>query len=271
MISRDDALRRAGAELSCTVSGGARAGGGAPWIVLTHGAAMDRTVFDAQVRALVAAGYRTLTWDLRGHGRSRVDPGIRLTARDMLEDLAELLAHVGVERPVLVGHSLGGNLSQELVRRCPARARGLVVLDAAWNAGPLTRTERLLLRASGPLLRLVPPSQLPDLMARASAITPDGIARTRAVMAAMPRATFLEVWAAVTDLVRPDPTSRTPVPLALLRGERDATGNIATSMPRWAQVEQVRERVIPDAGHVVMLDAPDTTSRALLEALDGML
>lgn len=49
-----------------------------------------------------------------------------------------------------------------------------------------------------------------------------------------------------------------------------ALGNIATAMPRWAAHEGVQEHAIREAGHVVMLDAPQSTSDALLAVLEGM-
>lgn len=83
----------------------------------------------------------------------------------------------------------------------------------------------------------------------------------------MPHRTFLDVWRATVSLVSPDPAYRTPVSLGLIRGALDRTGNIAEAMPRWARAEGVHEQVIPQAGHVVTLDAPDATSRALLRVL----
>ena len=57
----------------------------------------------------------------------------------------------------------------------------------------------------------------------------------------LPKRTFLDVWRATVSLVDPDPAYRTPVPLGLIRGADDRTGNIATAMPRWAAAEGVTE------------------------------
>jgi pimeloyl-ACP methyl ester carboxylesterase len=264
MAALPQTLTRPGAQIRYVDSGGS----GTP-VVLTHGAGMDRTMFAPQADALRRAGFRTVTPDLRGHGASTLAAGTRFTADDALADLTALLDHLQLEAPVLVGHSLGGNLSQALVRRHPERAGGLIVLDATWSAGPLTRLEQLVLPLAAPALALVPASRLPGLMARASAVTPSAIAATEEVFAAMGKRTFLDVWRATVSLVRPDPGYRTPVPLGLIRGEQDTTGNIASAMPRWAQAEGVEEQVIPGAGHVVTLDAPEATSSALREILAG--
>src|SRR5690606_1592198 len=120
-----------------------------------------------------------------------------------------------------------------------------------------------------PSLALVPARSLPGIMARASAVSPSGIARTEATFARMPKRLFLDVWRATVSFVEPDPAYRCPVPLALVRGAADRTGNIATAMPRWALAEGIDEHVIPDAGHIVTWDAPEEASRVLLSILDG--
>lgn len=239
-----------------------------PAVVLTHGAGMDHTMWEDQAVALTDAAYRVILWDMRGHGESTLAPHVRFTAADALEDLAALLTECRVDKAVLVGHSLGGNLSQAFVRSHPDRAAGLIVVDATWNTGPLSRLERFALRLAAPSLALIPARTLPRLMARASAITPSAIRRTQRVFARMPKRRFLEVWTATVSFVDPDPEYRAPVPLALVRGAEDRTGNIATAMPRWAHAENIVEHVIPDAGHVVTWDAPGATSHTLRQVLD---
>jgi pimeloyl-ACP methyl ester carboxylesterase len=226
-------------------------------------------MFDEQVPVLIEQGYRVIVWDLRGHGLSALAPGERFTASDALDDVDALLAECGVDVPVLVGHSLGGNLAQAFARAHPRRVGGVMVLDSTWNAGPLSALERLALRLAAPALAVIPQGRLPQIMARASATTPEAIARTEALFGRMPKRTFLEVWRATVSFVTPEPGYRSPVPLALVRGAEDRTGNIATAMPRWAQAEGIAEHVIPGAGHMVTMDAPAATSRLLVDILNG--
>jgi pimeloyl-ACP methyl ester carboxylesterase len=235
-------------------------------LVIVHGAGVDRSMYAPQLDALGTEGHRVVAVDLRGHGDSTLDPGIRVTAPDMLADLVALLEHLALQNPVLVGHSLGGNLTQALVRRHPHLVGGLVAIDCTWNTGPLSALERFALRLAAPGLALIPAGRLPRLMASASAVTPDAVAALEMTFARMPKARFLDVWRATTSLVEPDPDYRTPVPLTLIRGQRDRTGNIATAMPAWAAVEGVTEHVVPAAGHVPTLDAPEAVSALLLEA-----
>lgn len=263
MVNLDRRLARPGAELAF-----ADYGGDGSAVVLTHGAGVDHSMFDEQVLALTAQGYRVIVWDLRGHGQSALAPAERFTAPDALDDLDALLDECGVDVPVLVGHSLGGNLAQAFAHAHPQRTGGVIVLDSTWNAGPLSALERFALQLAAPALALIPAGRLPRIMARASATTPEAIARTEALFARMPKRTFLDVWRATVSFVTPEPGYRSPVPLALVRGAEDRTGNIATAMPRWAHAEGIVEHVVPGAGHMVTMDAPAETSRLLVSILD---
>lgn len=240
-------------------------------VVLTHGAGMDSGTMAGIAADLHADGHRTITWDLRGHGQSPLSKGHRFRAADALDDLAAVIEARDVHRPILIGHSLGANLSQALVRRDPSRAAALIVIGATANAGPLTRVEEFALRRlSGPALALIPARRLPRLLAQASATTPAGIERVRAVFERMPKATFIDVWRATADLVAPEPDYRSPVPLALIRGAEDGTGNIARAMEAWALREGTTVDVIAGAGHVAMWDAPEATVDAVRRALAAL-
>ena len=262
MAPLPDTLDRPGATLRYTDTGGAGEA-----VVFTHGAGVDHEMFDAQFAAVRDSGFRAVSWDLRGHGSSVLRDGVRFRGEDALEDLAALIDHLGLRRPTLVGHSLGGNLVQELVRREHARAGRLIVIGSTWNKGPLTRMERFWLRLAAPSLAMIPTSRLAPLMATASAASPEVVEYARRCFTRMPKPVFLDVWRATAALVDPDPGYRSPVPLTLVRGAADRTGNIATAMPRWAAAEGIPEHVIPDAGHIAPMDAPDAVTAVLLAAL----
>lgn len=264
MVNLDRRLVRPTADIAF-----ADPGEGTSSVVLTHGAGVDHTMFDALTASLTERAVRVIVWDLRGHGQSTLSAGVRFTARDALDDLGALLAECGIDAPVLIGHSLGGNLVQSFAKEHPASVAGVIILDAAWNAGPLSRLERVALRIAAPTLSVIPERMLPRVMARASAVSADAVARTEAVFARMPKRRFLDVWAATASFVAPDPGYRSPVPIALIRGERDRTGNIATATERWSAAEMIDEHVIPDAGHMITWDAPEEVTRVTLGILDG--
>lgn len=113
MVTLPLRLEREGCALAYSDSGGdGRA------VLFLHGAGADSVMFEHQASALVRSGHRVVLWELRAHGRSRPNDA-PITANLLMQDAEALLAALELDRPVLVGHSLGGNIAQELVRRYP--------------------------------------------------------------------------------------------------------------------------------------------------------
>ena len=240
-------------------------GGDGRAVLFTHGAGADRTMFRAQHAHLAALGYRVVSWDQRGHGESLGE--LPYTATRGLADLEALVEKLELEHPVLIGQSLGGNLSQAAVRARPTAYSALVVMDSAWNAAPLSSLDRALLAIATPTLRAIPWRWLPGMMANASAQTADARAALQATFEKLGKRRFLDAWQATVDLLEPLPGYRTPVPLCLIRGSEDRTGTIATLMPRWASAEGIDEVVVAGAGHMVTMDRPAAVSETLAQFL----
>ena len=103
-------------------------GSGAGTFVFVHGAYANRSAFDEQVRAF-ASSHRIVTFDMRGHGESDKPPG-PYSMDDWAEDVRFLCSQLGVTRPIIVGHSMGGLVSVEVAARDPELVRAVVTLDS---------------------------------------------------------------------------------------------------------------------------------------------
>lgn len=99
-------------------------------LVFLHGFSNEAHVWDDAAPA-VAPYYRTLAFDLRGHGDSDRDPEGRYDYDFHVADLEAALASLGIERFVLVGHSLGGRIAMRFAGKHPNRIAGLVIVDSA--------------------------------------------------------------------------------------------------------------------------------------------
>src|SRR3954463_12170343 len=98
----------------------------APPIVLVHGWGCTVYVFRFNIPALADAGYRVVALDLKGHGLSdKPNDPAEYTIDALVEHLREVLDALGVERPVLAGHSLGGTLIYHFAAKHPNRALAL--------------------------------------------------------------------------------------------------------------------------------------------------
>ncbi len=79
-----------------------------------------------------------LVCDLRGHGRSSIPCG-RYAIETFVDDLQDLLTQLRIERPILVGHSLGGTIALRYAFDFPDQVVGITIIDAGCGAGPITR------------------------------------------------------------------------------------------------------------------------------------
>ncbi|MEH1128410.1 alpha/beta fold hydrolase [Micromonospora sp. CPCC 206061] len=102
--------------------------GSGPPLVLIHGHPFDRSMWTPQVEAFAARGWRVIAPDLRGYGQSTVVPGTTALG-DFAQDIAALLDHLGVDRFVLSGLSMGGQIAMECYRLFGERIHGLVLAD----------------------------------------------------------------------------------------------------------------------------------------------
>ncbi|MFI8290480.1 alpha/beta fold hydrolase [Streptomyces sp. ms191] len=101
--------------------------GTGPALVLVHGHPFDRTMWRPQTERF-AASHRVVAPDLRGYGATTVVPGTTPLSA-FAGDLAALLDHLGIDRFVLGGLSMGGQIVMECHRLFPERIRGLVLAD----------------------------------------------------------------------------------------------------------------------------------------------
>jgi pimeloyl-ACP methyl ester carboxylesterase len=124
-------------------------GGGDRVLVLLHGLLMDAQLNRGVARVLATRGHRVVLLDLLGHGRSDKPQHAAEYRVDVYTDqVVALLDHLGVERAVVGGLSLGANVSLQVAARHPERVQGLViempVLERAVPAAALTFVPALL-------------------------------------------------------------------------------------------------------------------------------
>jgi pimeloyl-ACP methyl ester carboxylesterase len=99
-----------------------------PPIVLLHGGHQSAHSWDL-VSLHLAQNYRVFALDQRGHGDSEWPRDAEYTNDAMSHDAEVFIDVVGLQRPILIGHSMGGRNAMLLTRRDPSRLRALVIVD----------------------------------------------------------------------------------------------------------------------------------------------
>lgn len=102
--------------------------GAGPDVVMLHGFLGNLAVWHLQIVPQMRREFRFTTYDLRGHGYSAITPAGYTTA-EMVQDLKALLEALGIERPVLVGHSFGADICMYYALLYPERVSKLIALE----------------------------------------------------------------------------------------------------------------------------------------------
>ena len=236
--------------------------GTGPAVLLSHGYGSTRHMWDEQHRAL-GDRWRVISWDMRGHGQTESpdDPG-RYSAALTVADMRALLQHVGVERAVIGGLSLGGYVSLAFALAHPAMVRALVVCDsgpgyrnaearAAWNVRAHERAAAL--EATGL-----------EALARRSCETQLAVHRSAQGLAHAARGMLAQEGSQVIDGLA---TLR--VPTLIVVGDQDQPF-LAPSEYMAKKIPGARLEVIAGAGHSSNLDQPEAFNRVLRDFLQSV-
>ena len=113
-------------------------GDGVP-VLLLHGWPDSARLWRHQVPVLTASGYRVITPDMRGFGRSERPAEVAAYGlRNMVGDVSALLDQLGVQTAHVVGHDWGAAVAWLTAMRCPDRVRTLTVISVPHPLAPPT-------------------------------------------------------------------------------------------------------------------------------------
>jgi len=251
-----------------------RGGPSSPPIVLVHGWGCSVYVFRRNMPALADAGFRAIAVDLKGHGLSDKPIGPEdYTIDSLVEHLREILDALGLERPALAGHSLGGSLICHFASRYPERPLCLGMLSPVGLKGvPLMSLYRLLTpSALTPLLRQINPRVIVKL-ALMRVYGKRGHFTQRDVAEYLAPSQYPEFSLAMRELLHQydwsaadhRPLSTVNIPAAGVWGSLDhlmPRDGMAVYVPL---VPQIVLRAIPDAGHIITEETPDEVNEELI-------
>ncbi|MFB6164576.1 MAG: alpha/beta fold hydrolase [Haloarculaceae archaeon] len=253
--------------------------GDGPPIVFVHGGWQSSDAWAPQVERF-APEYRVVTLDVRGHGDT-VASGTRQYSIELFaDDLEALLDHLGIERPILCGLSLGAMVVQEYLSRHPDRAAGAVIAGPVRSMPPIdlpAGTKRLLTpvpAVASSLALLGPSATFRTMLAsiRASTGRPwladDPAVRSRAIDAVgdVSREEYLGIFRALYEYVAPD-LAGVETPTVVVYGEHEAPLVKRQGRQLAAAVQRGSVTEIPDAAHLVNEDNPEAFNAAVAQFL----
>ena len=244
---------------------------GAETLMLIHGVACTAELNWGKVFAPLAAHFRVVAADLRGHGDG-IRAGSRFRLEDCADDIAALAGALGIGRFTAVGYSMGGLVAQLVYRRHAPLVSGLVLCSTAGRApgSPLEQLAAPALSAAAAAMRWNPVLQLISAEALGLALLgPIGDPATarwaRAQLRRTTLAAAVSASLAVSTYTAMSWLGQVDVPAAVVVTTRDRIVpasrqlELARAIPG-ASVHQVH------AGHGACLTAPQDYAPALLTA-----
>jgi 3-oxoadipate enol-lactonase len=234
-------------------------------VVFLHGIGGAARAWRGQIAAF-SDRYRTIAWDMPGYGGSA--PLANVSIATLAGALQDFLQQIGAEKPILVGHSIGGMIVQQWLIKYPRTAAAVVLAQTSpafgkaegdWQKqfiearlGPLDRSETMKSLAPTLVKELV--GDDPDA---------DGMEVARDCMGSVPEASYRAMMLALLGFDRRKALGDIAIPTLVLSGSKDKNApapmmaKMATYIPSSTYVE------LEGAGHLVNLERPQAFDAAL--------
>ena len=241
-------------------------------VVFLHGIGGGAPSFAPQIASFAAAGYQPVALDLPGYGAR--EPVATMSFVALAEDVESAVSEAGLERPVLIGHSMGGMVVQTLLRRRPDDYRAAVfscTSPAFGNpAGDFQKkfvADRLEPLDTGYTMADIAPAAMRGMMGPNA--DPAGAALFVEEYAKVPEATYR---AAVQCLVTFDERANLAsikVPVLCLAAELDRNAPPVVLEKMAAKIPGARYVCLPGLGHMPNLEAPPAFDAAIFNFLNA--
>jgi pimeloyl-ACP methyl ester carboxylesterase len=216
--------------------------------------------------------YNVVTYDLRGHGKSRKYAHFDDYAVDhFIEDLSTLLDYLCIERCTVIGHSFATLLALELIRRHPERVDSAVLISADFDVGRTPRA-RLLRAILAPvaLIDHVPFRPGPGAHVDYARFPQSGDWDLRRMTADIGNTTWRVYLYCSRQIyaVHAGATLRSiSVPVLLVHGQRDSIFSIENARYMSTQIPDAHLVVLSDADHIIVLNHPERVGAAIQQFL----
>ncbi len=227
-------------------------------LVFVHGLGGDMSVWREQV-AFFAPRARVLVVDLPGYGQSDKPANVKYTMRFFARAVRAAMNDAGIDRAILVGHSMGTPVIREFDRLYPSRTRGLVAVDGALVMNmPPDEAEKFIAPMRGADFETNLGTMFDGMMDRASPALREGV---RNVALKTPQHVIVSSMEGMFD---PAIWKNDKITIPLLV--------VNTDSPFWsakyvaavrAMARDVRYTTVEGADHFLMLEKPQALNEAI--------
>jgi pimeloyl-ACP methyl ester carboxylesterase len=230
-----------------------------------HGLGGGHHAWDRQLPYFSACGYPSHAWDQPGYGHSAIVEPYDLERIAL--SLKLLIESLGGEPVVLVGHSMGGLVAQEMYARHPRLVKALALcFTSAAFVGNSGFARQFVAARLGPLdagksMAEIAASVMPTISGSRS--DPAGLPLARKIMSGIAPETYRKAVHLLTTFDRREQLPRIAVPALLVAGSDDKTAPAAIMRKMADKIPGADYVLLEGCGHLGQLDQPDAFNAAL--------
>lgn len=228
---------------------------------------MDHGMFQSQMEYF-SQRYKVISWDVSLHGLSR--PYQEFSLKRAADDLIQILDTENINQAHLVGQSMGGYIIQIAALNYQDRVRSLVSVDSSpIQFSYYSKMDRWLLSITPALLKLYPYNVLIKEIATKIALEESAQSYAMETLKTLTKTEIADIMTAVyKGILQYDYDFHLSCPILIIYGDKDTSGKVQAYCDRWAELEKLELKIIPNAAHNSNMDNPDGFNKALESFLE---
>jgi 3-oxoadipate enol-lactonase len=238
-----------------------------PVLAFSNSLGTDARIWDGVIERM-ASKYRIVSYDQRGHGLSDAPSG-PYKLDDHVDDLANLLDHLGVKTLALCGVSVGGQIAQRFATKYQSRLRGLVLCDTAAKIGDASMWEKRIAAIEAEGIASIATAVLERWFGRDYREQhPAEYAGWRNMLERMPAQGYIATCQAIRDADLSGEVGSIVLPTLVLAGSEDLSTPPDIVRKTAALLPNARFEIIENAGHIPSIEQPDALAALIQHYLD---
>jgi 3-oxoadipate enol-lactonase len=227
-------------------------------IVFVHGFTLDHTMWQPQVG--FNENYQVVTYDARGFGKSSLPEG----AYNHTDDLHALLGNLAIQQAHIVGLSMGGRIATNFALAHPEMVTSLTLMDAALDGHQSDIDWHVHAKAHG--LEKAKENWLNHELFSVTQQRPEVVSALRTMVSNYSGWHWLHDDPQVSAKIPArDRLHEIAVPTLVMIGEGDLPDFHTVADTLASSIPGAQKAVIPNAGHMINMEAPDTVNDLLAD------
>ena len=235
---------------------------GRPVLFFLHGMTADHTMFQPQYE-FFQNKYNIITWDAPAHGGSR--PFTEFNYETIAQIIRSIFETENIEHAVFIGQSMGGFITQAVIKRFPKLVSAFVSIDSCpYGISYYSKSDIWWIKQIGWMAHLYPAKTMKKAIAKQNTATSAGYENMISMLSDYRKAELCHLmeigYASILD---DNCDLKIDCPTILIVGEQDKTGKVKIYNKQWSEATGFPLIIIDGAAHNSNVDQPQQVNKAI--------